>query len=140
MAKGGVNEEYLSYLEVKEFVNIKKDNEKLDPFTAFFENVDPTALLKPFSVRLKPQNRLRLEDYDNYPDLSKYLNEEISIFGEFTNENKTLISEKIIQIIEDKHKDSIKKLRKGSHWDGNIKNWLGEELKNMLKEKLKPLL
>ncbi|MCC5938408.1 MAG: TIGR03986 family CRISPR-associated RAMP protein [Lunatimonas sp.] len=140
MAKGGVNEDYLSYPVIKDFINIKQQNERLDPFTEFFENVDPTGLLKPFSVRLKPQKPLQLEGFDNYQDLSKYLNEEISIFGEFTDENKLLIFEKIARIIEGKHKDSVKKLRKDSHWDGNISNWLGVDMKNQLKERLTPLL
>lgn len=140
MAKGGVNEDYLSYPIIKDFISIKQQNERLDPFTEFFENVDPTGLLKPFSIRLKPQKPLQLEDFDNYQDLSKYLNEEISIFGEFTDVNKNLIFEKIVRIIEAKHKDSVKKLRKDSHWDGNISNWLGDEMKNMLKKKLTPLL
>jgi hypothetical protein len=34
--------------------------------------------------------------------------------------------------IASKHKDSIKKLKKPSHWDGNILNWLSEELKDLL--------
>ncbi|MCH7411424.1 TIGR03986 family CRISPR-associated RAMP protein [Belliella sp. DSM 111904] len=140
MAKGEVNEEFLSYPVIKDFISIKQENESLEPFTEFFENVDPSKLLKPFSVRLKPQNKLELESFDNYQDLSKYLNEEISIFGEFTEVNKSQIFDKIVQIIEAKHKDSIKKLRKDSHWDGNISSWLGNDLKDDLKEKLNPLL
>ena len=140
MAKGEVNEEYLSYPVIKDFISIKQENERLDPFTEFFENVDPSKILKPFSVRLKPQNSLQLEGFDNYQDLSKYLNEEISIFGEFTDKNNDLVFEKIVQIIEAKHKDSIKKLRKDSHWEGNITSWLGNESRDKLKEKLTPLL
>lgn len=135
MANGDVNEEYLSYPVIKDFINIKQENERLDPFTEFFKNVDSTKLIKPFSVRLKPQNPLQLEGFDNYQDLSKYLNEEISIFEEFTEENKFLINEKLVQIIESKHKDSLKKLKKSSHWTGNISKWLGEDLKTALQNK-----
>lgn len=135
MAKGEVNEEYLVYPSIKEFITIKQENERLDRFTEFFEEVDPVKILKPFAVRLKPQNPLQLEGFDNYQDLSKYLNEEISIFEEFTEENKFLIHEKIVQIIESKHKESLKKLKKSSHWTGNISKWLGEDLKTTLQNK-----
>ncbi|EPR69802.1 hypothetical protein ADICYQ_1243 [Cyclobacterium qasimii M12-11B] len=51
-----------------------------------------------------------------------------------------MIFEKIITIIESKHKDSIKKLRKESHWEGNITNWLGQQEMKFLKERLMPFL
>lgn len=132
MAKGGVDENFLTYPKIKEFIDYKKETERLDPFTEFFENVDPSKLLKPFSVRLKPQNTLQLDQFDNYLDLSKYLNEEFQIFGEFTLQNKEIIFNMILEIIRNKHKDSIKKLKKSAHWEGNISNWLGKNLKDQL--------
>lgn len=142
MAKGGVNEDFLQYPTVQEYAdykkkkvnNIEKDLDKLDSFTESFELQDLSKSLKPFALRLKPQNSLVL-DFDNYQDLSKYLNEEISVFGEFTDTNKKIILDKLVEIIESKHKDSLKKLKKSAHWSGNITKWLGEDLKISLQNK-----
>lgn len=142
IAKGGVDEDFLKYPSIQDYVDYKKrrvnnqdkELDKLDSFSETFELDEITKSLKPFSVRLKPQNPLNL-NYDNYQDLSKYLNEEISVFGEFTDTNKNLIMEKLEQIIESRHKDSLKKLKKSSHWTGNISKWLGEDLKTFLQNK-----
>lgn len=136
MAKGGVDEDFLTYPSVQDYANYKKKSvnridkelDKLDPFTETFELEDIAKTVKLFSVRLKPQNRLAL-NFDEYQGLSKFLNEEIGVFGEFTEGNKQLIYDKLVEIIESKHKDSVKKLKKSAHWNGNIKNWLGEDLK-----------
>jgi CRISPR-associated protein (TIGR03986 family) len=148
MAKGGVNEDFLQYPTVQEYADYKKKKvnyvekelDKLDNFTETFEIQDLSKKIKPLALRLKPQNSLQLEDFDNYPDLSKYLNEEIEIFGDFTDANKKLIFDKIVLIIEGKHKDSIRKLRKDSHWEGNITKWLGQKEMNNLRTLLTPLL
>lgn len=147
MAKGGVDEDFLTYPSVQDYVDYKKkkvnlsekDLDKLDSFTETFEYEETSKTIKPFSVRLKPQNTLVLE-YDNYQDLSKFLNEEIEIFGEFTDVNKKLTFDKIVEIIESKHKDSIRKLRKESHWDGNITNWLGNKMMIDLKNRLSEII
>jgi CRISPR-associated protein (TIGR03986 family) len=141
-AKGGVNEDFLQYPSVQEYAdykkrrvnNINKDLDKLDSFTETFKLQNLSKNLKPFALRLKPQN-LQVSDFDNYPDLAKYLNEEISVFGEFTEINKQSILDKLIEIIESEHKDSLKKLKKSAHWSGNISRWLGEELKTKLQNK-----
>lgn len=143
MAKDGVNEEFLQYPSVQDYANYKKkkvyntekDLDKLDSFTDTFEVEDVSKILKPFAVRLKPQNTLNLE-FDDYQGLSKHLNEELSVYGQFTDSNKKLIYNKIVEIIENGHRDSIKKLRKESHWEGNITNWLGDVMMDSLKSKL----
>lgn len=142
MAKGGVDEDLLKYPSIQDYVDYKKrkvnnqdkDLDKLDSFTETFDLDEITKTVKPFSVRLKPQNTLEM-NYDNYQDLSKYLNEEISVFSEFTDTNKNLIIVKLEEIIDSKHKDSLKKLKKSSHWTGNISKWLGEDLKATLQNK-----
>lgn len=139
MAKGGVDDEFLKYPSVLDYANYKKKSvnridkelDKLDPFTETFELEDIAKTVKPFSVRLKPQNRLLLS-FDEYQGLSKFLNEEIGVFGEFTEGNKQLIYDKLVEIIKSKHKDSLKKLKKSAHWNGNITKWLGEDLKTDL--------
>lgn len=142
MAQGDVDEDFLAYPSVQDYANYKKKSinniekelDKLDSFTEIFELEHIAKIVKPFAVRLKPQNRLAL-NFDEYQGLSKFLNEEIGVFGEFTEGNKQLIYDKLVEIIESKHKDSLKKLKKSAHWNGNITNWLGEELKATLRNK-----
>jgi CRISPR-associated protein (TIGR03986 family) len=126
--------EYQSYKNKKEN-NFGKPLDKLDDYSTISKNISEVRKIKSASVKFQPQERIDL-NFESYLDLQKTLNEKYEIFKEFTEENKAIIYQGLIKIILiDKHKDSIKKLKKPSHWDGNILNWLGEDLmEKLLKE------
>ncbi|EIM72577.1 hypothetical protein A3SI_19676 [Nitritalea halalkaliphila LW7] len=144
MAGGGFSNEFLTYPVLSDYGDFKKtkigefkDRQALDSFCEVFSDQVPSNSILPLSVRLKPQVNLDLTCYSDYESLASHLNEQWDIYQNFTDFNKDLIYKKIKSIVDSKHRPSLKKLKKESHWDSggkNILRWLGEKLMVELKK------
>lgn len=121
----------LEYMQINDFVdlkNIEKSKQFLEPELSIQQ-------INSIHQKFKPQEKLILL-FENYEDLSKFLNKKIIEWGEFSEENKHEIETVIDQIFNGKHKDSVKKLKKEYPWKNSIPKWIGEVKAKELKKSL----
>lgn len=129
------DERTLGYATTKEYQNYKKRGqmEKLEQYSIISKSSPIIKKIKSAKVKFQPQEKLEIQ-FESYIDLQKTLNEKFDIFKEFNDDNKQIIYDYLIRIIKvERHKESIKKIRKSGHWDGNILKWLGPTLREKLK-------
>lgn len=138
----GFAEETLVYAKTDDYQEYKKKKDKsgpkelqkLDSYSSFSKNTEAVKRIKPASIKYQTQGRFEYS-FESYLDLQKTINDKFEIFGEFSEENKKQIYHSLVEIISiQKHKESIKKIRKRGHWDGNILNWLGLDLREKLQQ------